>query len=472
MATLIIKTNAAQGTDVLIADVGVFIPASGGQETFIENDEIFDLQESQDLRDFLTDDAFGALDSTLVLNDGTTDIAQSDALNFLTSLILPSGDQDFGVVKTNASGQISDTLTFDGVESITGLPTPVNASDAATKSYVDQLVTSNRTFKELLLSCVQLDSANDAISRAIPFWFLNNPSDGDTLILTDGSVTETFTFNTSAAGAFSVQIGASVADTLTNLAFQINTDSTAWSGLYTTDLSQINASLVVIYRKDNSTLLSPDRIYGSFTTASDAEYVNYNGELDYALSTSSVVPAADPGEVQFGFGRLTSELTPSETHVCRDDDTLYTWDADSGVWQNTGSNSPALQDSKVVGKWMQFGSNTKVPNNGIKYLSTGGNVATSSAGIILLRAGIITGASLRVSTAEPANVYNLSIRINGTEVGVLTLSATNTSAFTTAISQVYAAGDELSLALVRTSGSGKSTFATASVLLEINEATS
>jgi hypothetical protein len=473
MATLIIKSNAAQGTDVTIADVGVIIPNSGGTETFIENDELYELQASQDLRDYLQDDVHGASSSTLILNDGTSDIAQSDIDNFLDSLVLPEGDADFGVIKNNAAGQVATNLTFNGTATVTGLPSfPVNGSDAVSKTYVDLLTTSNRTFKELLLSCVQLDSVNDSISNAVPFWFLNNPANADTLTLTDGSTSETFTFLASPAASFDVQIGATAADTMENLATTLNTDSTAWKGLYTTDLGQLNTGVVVIYRANYATT-SQDRIFGSFTTAADVRQVNYNGENDYSRSTATAIPTSDPGVRTFGFGRTTSTLSPSQTHVCRDDDTLYTWDSDDGEWQNTGTNSPLLQDSRYVGKWIHFGMSLAVPSNGTRFLQGPGNVTTSAAGILLPRTGQITGATLVADVADAVRAHKLSIRLNGTEVGLLNLSASNTSAFTTALSLAVSSGDILSLAIIRTSGTAdKSTFKNVAVTIELNETVS
>lgn len=471
MATLIIKSNAGTGADVLIPDVGVEIPLGGGQETFIENDELVELQESQDLRDLLTDDAFGAGSSTLILNDGTSDIDQADTSNFLDTLILPDASEDFGVVKNNANGQVDDTVTFDGVATITGLPTPVNPSDAATKFYVDQNAAGARTFKELVLACSQLDSVNDSISQAIPFWLVNNAIDGDTLTVTDGATTETFTFRNAPALAFEVQIGGDADATNTNLANQIEADSTLWSGEANTLLTEFNTVVVVISRTDNSAQDSyDDRIFGTFTTPADAQYINYNTQPDYSRSTNETVPGADPGQKEFGFGRGTAALLPNETHACRDEDTLYTWDSDNGVWQNTGANNPVLQDSRYVGKWMQFGITRRVPANGTRFMKSAGNVTTSSAGISMPRDGVITAATIKVDAAPTGNDYKLSIRINGTEVGSVGLLIGNDSASSTALLIAYSANDELTVAVQRVGGVALvSAFNNATALLEINE---
>jgi hypothetical protein len=130
MATVVIKTNALQVTDVLLNDLGFLIPNSAGTvsfDTITDYDWAAKLQNSKDLYTYLTDNAFGANDSTLILNDGGSDLAQADALNWLYTITLPDGDADYGVVKTNAAGEVYEDIDFTAGATVTGLTLGGNA---------------------------------------------------------------------------------------------------------------------------------------------------------------------------------------------------------------------------------------------------------------------------------------------------------------------------------------------------------
>lgn len=86
MATIVLKTNVSQATDVLIRDLGILVPNSGGSVTFTDIGNISDLKGSRNLRTLTTDDVFGAGSSTLIINDGTNDVAQAQVSMFMTSV--------------------------------------------------------------------------------------------------------------------------------------------------------------------------------------------------------------------------------------------------------------------------------------------------------------------------------------------------------------------------------------------------
>lgn len=234
------------------------------------------------------------------------------------------------LVRRGAGGQITLPATD-----------PVNPTDAASKAYVDEQVTSGVTWKEILLDAAQLlNGGTGGILQAILGAIATNPSNGDTLVITDGTTTETFTFVTTAAVPFDVQIGASAAITTTNLVAAINTDSTLWSAVETDGLDAYftgsNDPQFVIYRTAVSS--NPDRIYGTLTAPTGIQVIEFaTGTQDYRESsgTQSDLPSSDPGAKRFGFGRVFASLNTGDTHRIATDNTAYTWDGDDQLWQQT-----------------------------------------------------------------------------------------------------------------------------------------
>lgn len=86
-----IKTNALRNSNVLIKDIGLFIRtnANGGPETFTNKVDLDLFYKSLNVRELLTDDIYGANNSTLILIDPNSniDIPQEDAVEYLDNLI-------------------------------------------------------------------------------------------------------------------------------------------------------------------------------------------------------------------------------------------------------------------------------------------------------------------------------------------------------------------------------------------------
>lgn len=113
MATLIVKCNPLQGTPVLVADMGTTVPTLPGELTFTDEEDIDFAKQSIDLMDLLTDDVFAVGSSTLILNDGASDIPQSQALDFLAGLLdgdgLGGGPPDLAqLIITRCGGLVYD----------------------------------------------------------------------------------------------------------------------------------------------------------------------------------------------------------------------------------------------------------------------------------------------------------------------------------------------------------------------------
>lgn len=112
-------------------------------------------------------------------------------------------------------------------------------------------------------------------------------------------------------------------------------------------------------------------------------------------------------------------------------------------------------DQASFGEIFNFGNTIAVPGAGtLQLLGPGGTVV----GPRRFSQQTISSASIQVDVADGSRSYNLSIRVNGVEVATLALPSGATGANTTALSITLAATDVLTAFLVRTSGSGVSTF--------------
>jgi len=287
---------------------------------------------------------------------------------------------------------VDDILMGTGKE-VTGLPaTPSGPTAAASKAYVDASVSGGASWRETLLTASQLDNTNDAIANAVAFYMANTAQNGDTFIINDGGSTETWTF-AGASGAFQPDFGASALDSMTDLVSRINTDSAVWAAILGTALQGINpaGNVVIVYRQV-PTAASTDRIYGVFTTPADAQHVDFGTELDYRSSISINLPGADPTSPNFGFGRITSGLTPNEAHLVRLEDSAYIWNEDAGVWQlSAGAVSLATSGSGggVVGQSTYDSDKGLAVTAGVAEVRVDGSTITFTAGQLSVAGGAI-----------------------------------------------------------------------------------
>ena len=114
-----------------------------------------------------------------------------------------------------------------------------------------------------------------------------------------------------------------------------------------------------------------------------------------------------------------------------------------------------------------FGRSAVVPGGGTLQLFATGQTLQ---GFRVIRAGKITGLSVRVNAADGARTYQLQVFVNGVlSTAVLTLASGSTSASTTALALAVAAGDIITAFMVRTAGAGASTFGDEEALVELTE---
>jgi hypothetical protein len=231
-------------------------------------------------------------------------------------------------------------VLFSGGGEPRGLPvTPGGSTSGASKAYVDNQIASITggagVWREVLLSQVQLDTPHKAIAQAMALFFTGTAASiGNTFTITDGTNTETYTFQ-AVSGFRQPAPGATAAQSQTNLVARINSDSSFWLAQEFADLQAINSggNTVVLWRRV-PTSPATDRAFGTLTGAA-VSIVNYGGLLDYRSSTISALSGADPGTATFGLSRLTAALISDEAHLVRAEDAAWIWNDDAGTWQLT-----------------------------------------------------------------------------------------------------------------------------------------
>jgi len=248
----------------------------------------------------------------------------------------------FGQSGANLSGLDIDTspLTMNS-QKITGLGTPTASGDAATKDYVDQQVISGGTVKEPLFSEHQLDDT-EGINALEVIYFGNQPSAGDTVIVKNGTVTETYTFvvNQGAESApTDVSRETSAVTAMQRLVTRLNANSAVWHAEFETGHPDINADGIVEII-DLTTDVSPSvaRIYGTWTTQADFKVLEFaTGTTTitvrpYYYKTTATASTTDPGYQRFGLNRADTALTDGEIHLTLDTDNQWSWNGDDTSW--------------------------------------------------------------------------------------------------------------------------------------------
>jgi hypothetical protein len=113
----------------------------------------------------------------------------------------------------------------------------------------------------------------------------------------------------------------------------------------------------------------------------------------------------------------------------------------------------------------QFGRNTIIPGGGSLQLFGPGPTQTA---LRLLRAGILTAASIQVGVVDATRTYNLDVRVNGILVQTVPLAiSTLGNQVVFAVPTIVAAGDLVTVFMVRTGGVGASTFSDMQAVVEV-----
>lgn len=104
--SLVVRTQPAQPTPVLVPDMGIQIPEAGGSATFTDRSDLEMASESEDLLSL-------ALATTLILSDGVADIPVSKAAGFLAALTLIADYAGQVLVAVAGTQYTPEELIFD-----------------------------------------------------------------------------------------------------------------------------------------------------------------------------------------------------------------------------------------------------------------------------------------------------------------------------------------------------------------------
>lgn len=310
------------------------------------------------------------------------------------------------------------------------------------------MINRGTTVREPVLVVEQLisDGASSGIAPATLIAVTATlPTANDTLVIKDGTGTETFTFKATAGSPFEVTIGANEAACAANIAAAVNADSVRYSAVVETTLDKIRDPVVVIYRKIAVASGSEtSRVYQGVGTSlrfiafgPSQTALRYDGTISSSGSVTSytssdlvALPTSDPTNANFGFGRVVAGLIDGDLRFIMADNTGYAFDLDGNTWNlglggsvSAGGVGPTELNASVAGAGLSGGNgaalSVNVDNTGIEI----------AADTLQLKNGGVTTAKLAATSVTAAKLGN-DVAGNGLGGGngsALTVTAANAS---------------------------------------------
>lgn len=317
----------------------------------------------------------------------------------------------------------------------TYLHTPQNSREYALSSSV----------KNCILHAVQVDSFDQIRQAAILMFSLVAPLDAsnpDTITISDGTTTETWTAVAGAPAAFQFDVGANGTSSTQNLATAINNDSTLWGAEYIANGAPLNwgsihpgftNGIIIIYRKSQLTTTIDDRIYGSLSNQPRSAHFDFSGNPDYSQvgnnAADSPIPSSDPGVRNFGYGS-TNSLDHGDVVFSILDRRQWFKDDFNSDWIELGVAPPVPSDSYSTSMAVSPGNTVNefffVPYDITLeevnvYCDSG---ASSAAGIYTLAVEDIDGSNNLLSAAT----FNMETPGSGGSLSAATLTSVSLTA--------------------------------------------
>ena len=306
---------------------------------------------------------------------------------------------------TTEADPTADTTTLLGVTlgasgiDLQGVGKAFNAVDGTapqdyvTKKQLDDAVISGGTIKEALLVAQQL-SSSEGILGASKIVFNNQPVSGDVITISDGVTTRTY--GAVSGGDVQYAIGGTPADTLTNFIAAVAGDGAglAQNSVTSTNFGEIAPTVGILI--EDATSGAGLRVYGTWATQADVQFVDFTGESDYTSKVVVNLPTTDPGATNFGLRRVTADLIDGEIHLMLEDNALYSWDATNTQW-NLLSGGGSIPDA------------TSAPGGGVK-----GKVTADEDFGLLITTGILTVKTAATGSINFDGSGDLQVLLDGT----------------------------------------------------------
>jgi len=198
----------------------------------------------------------------------------------------------------------------------------------------------------MMLGPEQLSNDYGILAATIlAFGGFNNPTAGDVLTLTNGTVTRTYGAESGGDVNYDLEIipfTGGMPDryaTFTNLANAISNDSSgAWNAVMYYGPLAADYLCVLIYERDNTG--NPSKIYANWTDQTSLHLPDVMNKDSYDNHMSVVaMPSSEPSSTNFGFRKGIDDLVPGETYTAFVGDAInsrtniYMWNNVLWEWQ-------------------------------------------------------------------------------------------------------------------------------------------
>jgi hypothetical protein len=112
--TVVLRSNASSVSAIRVPDLGTDVPPAGGTITYTDRGPLLDCTLSSDVPTLSSDNAFGAGQHSLIVNDGASDVSPTDVGAFLANVLTIQGTLPYEIFGAGSSGSVGDPTDYAG----------------------------------------------------------------------------------------------------------------------------------------------------------------------------------------------------------------------------------------------------------------------------------------------------------------------------------------------------------------------